>query len=62
MRVPGLRGTLQAVNAGMPAEHFLKPGSRRPFFRHHQIGADALRATAATNALDHEADLAKVQE
>jgi integrase/recombinase XerD len=27
-----------------------------------QIGAHALRATAATNALEHEADIAKVQE
>lgn len=27
-----------------------------------QVGAHALRATAATNALDHEADIAKVQE
>jgi site-specific recombinase XerD len=27
-----------------------------------QIGAHALRATAATNALDHDADIAKVQE
>jgi site-specific recombinase XerD len=27
-----------------------------------QIGARALRATAATNALDHQADMAKVQE
>jgi site-specific recombinase XerD len=27
-----------------------------------QIGAHALRATASTNALDHEADIAKVQE
>ncbi|EQD53883.1 Phage integrase:Phage integrase, partial [mine drainage metagenome] len=26
------------------------------------IGAHALRATAATNALEHEADIAKVQE
>jgi site-specific recombinase XerD len=26
------------------------------------IGAHALRATAATNALDHHADIAKVQE
>jgi integrase/recombinase XerD len=26
------------------------------------IGAHALRATAATNALDHKADIAKVQE
>jgi integrase/recombinase XerD len=26
------------------------------------IGAHALRATATTNALDHEADIAKVQE
>lgn len=25
-------------------------------------GADALRATAATNALDHDADISKVQE
>ena len=27
-----------------------------------RIGAHALRATAATNALDHQADIAKVQE
>jgi integrase/recombinase XerD len=27
-----------------------------------EIGAHALRATAATNALDHHADIAKVQE
>jgi site-specific recombinase XerD len=27
-----------------------------------QIGAHALRATAATNALDHQADIAKMQE
>jgi integrase/recombinase XerD len=27
-----------------------------------RIGAHALRATAATNALDHDADMAKVQE
>jgi integrase/recombinase XerD len=27
-----------------------------------EIGAHALRATAATNALDHEAGIAKVQE
>jgi integrase/recombinase XerD len=27
-----------------------------------EIGADALQATAATNALDHQADIAKVQE
>jgi site-specific recombinase XerD len=27
-----------------------------------EIGAHALRATAATDALDHEADIAKVQE
>jgi integrase/recombinase XerD len=27
-----------------------------------KIGAHALRATAATNALDHQADIAKVQE
>jgi integrase/recombinase XerD len=27
-----------------------------------EIGARALRATAATNALDHQADIAKVQE
>jgi integrase/recombinase XerD len=31
-------------------------------FRIHPIGAHALRATAATNALDHDADIAKVQE
>jgi site-specific recombinase XerD len=30
--------------------------------KHPQIGAHSLRATAATNALDHQADIAKVQE
>ena len=36
----------------------------RAYAREHgfEIGAHALRATAATNALDHEADIAKVQE
>ena len=33
--------------------------SRRSGF---QIGVHSLRATAATNALDHQADIAKVQE
>lgn len=28
-------GALQAVNAGMPAEHFLKPNTHRQSFRHH---------------------------
>ena len=28
----------------------------------YEIGAHAPRATAATNALDHQADIAKVQE
>lgn len=27
-----------------------------------QVGVHALRATAATNALDHQSDIAKVQE
>jgi integrase/recombinase XerD len=27
-----------------------------------EVGAHSLRATAATNALDHQADIAKVQE
>ncbi len=36
----------------------------RPYSAHlgFEIGAHALRATAATNALDHKADIAKVQE
>lgn len=32
---PACGGILQAVNAGLPAEHFLNPATLRPFFRHH---------------------------
>ena len=44
------------------------PGRRLRLVRRYsaqlgfQIGAHALRTTAATNALDHQADIAKVQE
>jgi integrase len=38
------------------------PSFRRTLALGLKIGAHALRATAATNALDHEADIAKVQE
>ena len=31
---PACKGVLQAVNAGMPKEHFDKPGAQRPSFRH----------------------------
>ena len=34
----------------------------RSLGRSAKIGAHALRATAATNALDHDADIVKVQE
>ncbi len=33
----------------------------RPAFRVKGLGIHGLRATAATNALEHEADIAKVQ-
>lgn len=32
---PACGGTLQAVNNGWPREHYLKPNTPRPFFRHH---------------------------
>lgn len=50
---PACGGTLQAVNAGMPAEHFLKPDSMRPFFRHHtgQQQAECLVKVAQIAAL-----------
>jgi integrase/recombinase XerD len=38
------------------------PGARRAGTLGFEIGAHALRATAATNALDHQADIAKVPE
>ena len=40
----------------------LQAGARYSAELGFEIGAPALRATAATNALDHEADIAKVQE
>jgi integrase/recombinase XerD len=35
---------------------------REPSIQVRGFGAHSLRATAATNALDHEADITKVQE
>jgi integrase len=37
-------------------------GWRALAYRSEGFGVHSLRATAATNALDHEADIAKVQE
>lgn len=50
---PACEGILQAVNAGMPPEHFLKPDTMRPFFRHHtgQQKTECLRRVAQIAAL-----------
>jgi integrase/recombinase XerD len=51
-----------------PAKKSITPDGVYKLVRHYsallgfEIGAHALRATAATNALDHQADIAKVQE
>ena len=53
-----------SVRSGTTAPAGLSGRSRRTAFTQlgFEIGAHALRATAATNALDHQADIAKVQE
>jgi len=33
---PACGGVLEAVNNGRDAEHYLKPNTLRPFFRHHR--------------------------
>jgi site-specific recombinase XerD len=55
-------------NRGKTLEHALTPDAVYKLVKAYslelgfEIGAHALRATAATNALDHQADIAKVQE
>jgi integrase/recombinase XerD len=54
-------------NRGKTLEHALTPDVYKLVKAYSaelgfEIGAHALRATAATNALDHQADIAKVQE
>ena len=50
------------LGAGDHRRRGLQAGSRVSGAFGFKIGAHALRATAATNALDHQADIAKVQE
>jgi integrase/recombinase XerD len=62
---PGVRG---GRGAGFGRRGDGTPDGVYKLVRHYalalglKIGAHSLRATAATNALDHEADIAKVQE
>ena len=55
-------------NRGKTLKHALTPDAVYKLVKAYsaelgfEIGAHALRATAATNALDHQADIAKVQE
>jgi hypothetical protein len=51
---PACDGVLQAVNAGKTADEYLRPGSKRPFFRHHtgQQGEGCLRRIAQWAALE----------
>ena len=69
---PECGANLQAVNAGRPDEHFLRPGVLRPHFRHHskpQIETCrssvarlvALHLLAASDELDLPAPVAKGQ-
>jgi integrase len=58
----------RAANRGKTLELALTPDAIYKMVKAYsaelgfEIGAHALRATAATNALDHQADIAKVQE
>ena len=54
--------TAPASSTGNHAGRHLQAGARLLGALGFEIGAHALRATAATNALDHQADIAKVQE
>lgn len=51
---PACDGVLQAVNAGKTADEYLRPGSKRPFFRHHtgQQGEACLQRVAQLAALE----------
>ena len=49
--------TAQSVYANVVKHYMAQVG-----IEGERMGPHALRATAATNALDHEADIAKVQE
>lgn len=50
---PECGAKLQAINVGLPDEHFLRPGVRRPHFRHHsqRQGLTCRAATARLAAL-----------
>ena len=50
------------LDKALDARHGLQAGAGYSAQLGFEIGAHALRATAATNALDHQADIAKVQE
>jgi integrase/recombinase XerD len=52
-----------AMRAGVN-RHFWHRNQEGPYSKAlgFEIGVHSLRATAATNALDHQADIAKVQE
>lgn len=67
---PACGGVLEAVNNGRDAEHYLKPNTLRPFFRHHrgQQGAEclvwvaqlaALKLLVESNEIDLPAPLAQ---
>jgi site-specific recombinase XerD len=66
-RVGGARAVAGSA-AAAPQQQAITPDGVYKMVRSHsaalgfEIGAHALRATAATNALDHQADIAKVQE
>jgi hypothetical protein len=50
------------LNGRSPPDGVYQAGAAYSAQLGFEIGAHALRATAATNALDHQADIAKVQE
>jgi site-specific recombinase XerD len=66
-RVGGARAVVGGATAASPQQSITPDGVYKMVRSHSaalgfEIGAHALRATAATNALDHQADIAKVQE
>lgn len=55
-------GTLDGAVTADGIYKMVKHYAKRVGVNIEGFGAHSLRATAATNALDHEADIAKVQE
>ena len=62
LRVHGTGGTVEGAITADGVYKMVQHYATRVGVNLEGFGAHSLRATAATNALDHEADIAKVQE